>query len=338
MKKLLALVLFLLVSGMPVFAQGNSCPFATVTLNNQPVSLPSPILEFFPGDSMHLRITATDNNPGDSVKVSSNVAAIIPGTSLTVNNAKLQTATINWVPTSADVRLVPYSIELKLIDNHTPIRCFNTILIQVRVNQTGSVTLNNAPVNLNREIELHPGSPFNFRVSSVNTNLTDSIRITSNVTSVLPGVAYSVDNAKQQTAILNWTPTVAHVNAQPYIFTVTLRDNSTPAARLYIYTVKVRVSNLLSAPKEKQVIQTLSAYPNPFSETVNFRIGAEVKGRLVIYNALGMEVDRILLPETRGEVEPVSWENAGKMPAGNYVARLISDSGLSQSLKFIKLR
>ena len=191
-------------------------------------------------------------------------------------------------------------------------------------------------VNLNREIQLQPGSTMNLRLSSGNTGISDSIKLTSTASTVLPGATFTTDNAKQQTAIINWTPTIADAAPQPYIFTVMLQDRNNALAQ-YPYTIRIRVSTaggITGKKEETKMPASFSAFPNPFTEEINFKInrrpGTET---IIIYNALGQEIDRIALKTTNEGNQIVRWLRAAKYPSGTYMAKLFD----GQTLRFNKL-
>ena len=271
MKKLLTLSAIIFIFSMQVIAQTQGRlmpPHASLFLNNKPFHNWEKIIELFPGDTMRF-VIATRDTITDSVYVSSNVASVLPGATFAASNAQQQTGYITWVPSAADVSLAPDSFLVVIKDNGVPIKFIGNSYIKFRVNKPGSITLNNGLVNLNQDIELEPGMPMNLRFSSVNPALSNAFTITSNVSSVLPGATFTTDNASQQTANINFTPTAAQINSQPYTFTVTYQDNA-PVPSQYIYTVNVRVSNVLGTGKEITTLNSFSVSPNPFTEQVNF--------------------------------------------------------------------
>ncbi|KAA9340569.1 T9SS type A sorting domain-containing protein [Adhaeribacter soli] len=340
MKKIFALSVLLLSLGFNAFAQGNQMPAGGLFFKNKAIPF-SQIIELFPGDTMHLVLSTYDPNSTDSISISTDLATVLPTATYTLSNSKQPVLQIQWIPTNADVRLEPHMILVGIDDNASPIRGISSNHLRIRVNKPGSITLNNNPVNLNEEIQLQPGSPFNLSVSSLNPNLTDSIRITSNVASVLPGSTFITDNAKQQTAAIFWVPTASHVNAQPFTFTVSLQDSSVPGGKQYTYTFNVRVGNAGGVTGVRQeVTQTkpIQAYPNPFTSQLTFKVDQKSSGQLLIYNALGQEVDRILVSSGTSAEQDIRWEKAPQMPAGQYFGKLVSPAGEVQTIKFMKIQ
>src|SRR6478752_10836661 len=175
MKKYLTLFcFFLLITAFSANAQFvNHPPNITLRLNNKPIPkrylnnlILDPIIELFPGDTVQLVITTVDPD-NDSVSINSNFTSNFPGSTFNVTAARNPTAYIYWVPTNADVSLIPKDFWIKISD-HSPYMLLHLISnFQVRVNKPGSITLNNGKVNLNQDIELEPGTPMNLRFSSI---------------------------------------------------------------------------------------------------------------------------------------------------------------------------
>ena len=320
---------------------GNSPPSASYFLNNKPFYFNynnSPkIIELFPGDTMNF-VIATRDTITDSVYVSSEVATVLPGATFTASSNQHQTGYIHWVASAADVSLAPDSFLVTVKDNAKPIKFIGVIYNYVRVNKPGSITLNNGLVDLNQDIELEPGTPMNLRFSSVNPALSNAFTISSNVTSALPGATFTTDNASQQTANINFTPTASQINSQPYTFTVTYQDNA-PVPNKYVYTVnvKVRSAGMLGIAGNLPTSINFTAFPNPFFETVSFRTNDVTKAEsILIYNLLGQQVDKITIPDSLDSQEKITWEKAHLFASGTYFARLVSKDKSMQMLKFIK--
>ncbi|MFC5271860.1 T9SS type A sorting domain-containing protein [Adhaeribacter terreus] len=338
MKKNLSFLLLFLVCNLSMFAQGNTPPGRSFTLNNLPKNDTS-IIELFPGDTMNLVLNTYDPNITDSVRVTSNIMAVLAGATFSVNNAKQQTAYFNWIPAATDVNLEPYTVLVKIEDNAVPIKGVINFHVKIRVNKPGNISLNIARVDLNQEIQLQPGSSFNFRLSSINAGSGNAVSIISNAATVLPGAAFTTDNGLQQTATINWTPTAAHVKPGAYVFTLTLQENSSPTPKQYVYTVRLRVGNIMSVKDENEAFRTFTAYPNPYSQHLDFRFNNTNKAEnLVIYNLLGEMVDAISLMNAAPGEQKVPWQNADKFATGTYVAKLISANKTIQTLKFTKLQ
>src|SRR5688572_28888663 len=341
MRKILTIVSFFLFAALAVKAQtGNYLAQVRFYLNGKPYNAIQnqgiPVLEFFPGDSIQLVVTTHDPD-NDSVNITSNFAAVFPGSTFNVTSARNPTAYFFWVPTNAYVSLVPVDFYLQVKDIHFPITGVQNMPYQIRVNKPGSIELNNGPVNLNQDIELEPGTPMNLKFSTLNLALLNAFSITSNVVSVLPGATFTADNANQQTANINFTPTAAQINSQPYTFTVTYQDNA-PVPNQYVYTVNVKVRNaMLGTAKQVSELTRFSAFPNPFTDVVSFRIDQGNKAEtILIYNLLGQQIDQINLPASNGNQSKVSWDKASLFAKGTYLARLVSKDKTIQHLKFIK--
>lgn len=342
MKKLLLLSSLFVLFATQLYAQhptNHMLPNAQGFLNSKPFQNWDKVIELFPGDTMRF-VVATQDTITDSVYVKSNIASVLPSATFAVTNAQQQTGYIVWAPSAADVSLALDSFLISIEDNGYPIKGMTSSYIKIRVNKPGSITLNNGLVNLNQDIELEPGTSMNLRFSSVNPALANAFTITSNVASALSGATFTTDNAIQQTANINFTPTAAQVNSQPYTFTVTYQDNA-PVPNQYVYTVNVKVRNagMLGTSKEVSELTSFSAFPNPFTDAVNFKIASGSKAKtILIYNLLGQEVDRILVISATPENREITWTKARNYPGGTYIAKLISADKTVQTLKFIKLQ
>ncbi len=110
---------------------------------------------------------------------------------------------------------------------------------------------------------------------------------------------------------------------------------------VHVETVAVRVSATggVTGTKDELATEIFSAYPNPFSEELTFRINLKTKAEsIVIYNLLGQQVDKISLTNIGVGEQRLQWQNAGKYAAGTYVAKLVSGDKAVQTIKFTKLQ
>ena len=83
---------------------------------------------------------------------------------------------------------------------------------------------------------------------------------------------------------------------------------------------------------------TFIAYPNPFSEEVTFNVSGNVKAQsIAIYNLLGQQVDELKIDRTPGREQKVTWKNAAKNASGTYIARLIANGKIQETIKFTRL-
>ena len=122
-----------------------------------------------------------------------------------------------------------------------------------------------------------------------------------------------------------------------------VEDNACPAKGQHTQTFGVRVSanGAVTATKE-DLNRNLSfiAYPNPYSETVSFKVqlsNPSAKQEILIYNSLGQQVDRISLKSGISGEKQVVWEKGAGMAKGQYVAKLLSENQVSQTILFTKL-
>lgn len=95
-------------------------------------------------------------------------------------------------------------------------------------NQTGAYAL-----------ELCDGGSFTFEISIADTNSNDTITLTTNVTTVLPGSSFTTSGTNPVTAVISWSPTGG--SAFFNYFTVFANDGACPVAGIQSYVYQVSV-------------------------------------------------------------------------------------------------
>jgi len=191
-------------------------------------------------------------------------------------------------------------------------------------------------------INLRPGSPMNMQLATLDADTFNILSVESDVAQVLPGATFVQSSGNQPTVSVYWTPSASHVSNRIYYFHVTVKDDACPVKGYQTYTFGVRVSATggVTGVKDQVNKPAFVAYPNPFTETVSFKLniakGAEQQ--LVIYNALGQQVDKIALNGLGAGEQTIVWKNASKMANGQYVAKLLSNKTEIQTIKFSKLQ
>ena len=89
------------------------------------------------------------------------------------------------------------------------------------------------------------------------------------------------------------------------------------------------------APADAEAARALAVYPNPAAGTATLAFAADGDAALVVYDALGREVARAFDGSASGTTE--ARFDAGALPAGLYVARLVAD-GRVETVRFSVLR
>ncbi len=213
-------------------------------------------------------------------------------------------------------------------------------------NQNPNITApvaNGQPIPEGGIINLRPGTPMNFQFAASDGNANDVLTITSDIAQILPGATLTLSVGNQPTGTINYTPTPADVRNQVYYFHVNVMDNACPVKGVQTHTFGVKVSatgGVTGINDKGLALQKFIAYPNPFTETVSFKlqVNAGADQHLVIYNTLGQQVDRITLKGFAAGEQTVTWKNASKMANGQYIAKLISNQKEVQTIQFSKMQ
>ncbi len=218
-------------------------------------------------------------------------------------------------------------------------------MIQVFDNPThnpefGAVIANNQPIANGTEIRLRPGTPLNLQFSATEPDPTEVLQASTNAGYILPGSTFAASTGNSISGTITWTPTAAQVRWQPYYFQILVRDNASSLRGVHVETIAVRViaTGGVTGTKDELATENFTAYPNPFSSELNFRLNLKTKAEsIVIYNLLGQQVDRIPLATIGVGEQKLQWQNAGKYAAGTYVAKLVLGDKAVQTIKFTKL-
>jgi len=123
-------------------------------------------------------------------------------------------------------------------------------------------------------------------------------------------------------------------------YPITVRDNNCPVRGTvtHIYGIKT-VALVMGIKADQTEAGFFQAVPNPFSEEVAFNFASQARPQtIIIYNLLGQEIARIPVKTSAGTNQKMVWPNGSKLPAGTYVAKLISENKTSQTMKFTKLQ
>src|SRR5690606_22537867 len=179
-----------------------------------------------------------------------------------------------------------------------------------------------------------------FAATDLNTS--DVILMSSNVSNILPGAVFAHNGANQPSGSITWTPAATDAREQPYYFNVVLKDDADTLRGYHERTIGVRVSNtggVTGTKAERKFHANFTAFPNPFTEQVNFKFNQQSKAEtILIYNILGQQLDAIAIPQHASGEQHIQWQNANKHAAGIYIAKLVSKDKSIQTLKFTKVQ
>ena len=200
---------------------------------------------------------------------------------------------------------------------------------------------NGQPITPNTLITLRPGTPLNLTLAASDDNNNDILEMTSDANQIMPGATFSVSQGNRPTGTLVWVPTPADVRDQIYYFRVTVKDNACPLRGVQMQTFGVRVSNTGGVTGIKDALTkslTFVAYPNPYSETVSFKLNVNraAAQEILIFNTLGQQVDKISLKNLSTGEQQIVWAKGAKMANGQYIAKLVSGREVLETIKFTK--
>jgi hypothetical protein len=204
-----------------------------------------------------------------------------------------------------------------------------------------NVTANAQPVQANGVTEVLGGNAVTMQFGTTDANPGDSLRL------VFPGpqfagspinITTSTTGGARPSGTLTIHSTAAATD-KLYYFPLAVMDNACPVRGVttQIYGIKV-LANPLGLKKELASAANFTAYPNPFTEGINFKFDLKAKAESIeIYNLLGQQIDRIAVEKSEAGEQKISWEKAQQFKAGTYVARLIAKDKTVKTLKFTKL-
>ena len=201
-----------------------------------------------------------------------------------------------------------------------------------------NVTANGQPVQPGVVFPVQSGGSLTLHFSTFDANTGDSVSFHWGGRSSLD-TTFAATNGIWPTGTVTFQ--VPHLQQDQLLFVpVTIKDNACPVrgvtSQVYIFKV---LANSLGINKVLPSHAGFSAYPNPFSETVHFKLNAGIKAQtILIYNLLGQRIDEIQLKTVGSGEQKVQWQNASKHTAGIYIAKLVSKDKTIQNLKFTKLQ
>ncbi|MCX6274219.1 MAG: T9SS type A sorting domain-containing protein [Bacteroidetes bacterium] len=140
-----------------------------------------------------------------------------------------------------------------------------------------------------------------------------------------------------QSGIFSWTPDSSSVSARPYVFTLTVRDNSCPVIYYNSYSYEIFVdgcdaTSIIVNPDN--LIQYFSANYSSESHSIHFKYALGMAGPVLVsvYDVTGrlLKVERILESSaTPGTLD------AHDLSPGMYLLNLKTGDGISESVKVV---
>lgn len=191
--------------------------------------------------------------------------------------------------------------------------------------QAGSGTgTQNVVQPFGRIISAVAGEPVSVLVNATDPNATQTLALSLNYNAT-PGT--SLQNLSGGQARLTFTPPLGLPNGL-YRVAVTAEDNACPIKGLDSQVITFRVTGTALATRTEAPL-AVAAFPNPFTNQVQFRLATPGVQTLTIYDYLGRAVAtvRSLADGT------VRWQPAPELPAGFYQART---AGSSQSVRLLR--
>ncbi len=206
-----------------------------------------------------------------------------------------------------------------------------------------NATANGQPIQPNTIIGVIPGDSVTFQFQTADADAGDILTVIWPIGQFLGSPFPSSGNIN-----LGSPPrgsftfhTFAGTADKIYYFPVTVMDNACPVRGITtrVYGLKLLPANPLGISNMVHAGPGFTAFPNPFTQEVSFKIPAISKeGSILIYNLLGQQIDQIPVPELNTSEQHLPWKNAAKHASGTYIARLVAKDKTIQTLKFTKLQ
>ncbi|MFC5271861.1 T9SS type A sorting domain-containing protein [Adhaeribacter terreus] len=319
---------------------------------NSPVTIPNMAIDRYPGglDSLGYALTSALENANTPITYTN-------GTSF--SNPILSSAPITFHPASGLLSFTP-----NVFNNVPPIfsnnvyamvveasgykkingvmtkvtsaqRRYPVAILDTAPNQNPeitNITINGQPLPVSGIVDAFSGDNLTIQFATADANTADTVSIYD------PGSNLPVPTTtggKNPTGTLNLNLTNEGLHWYPII----VKDNACPVRGVATQMVGLNMQKALGIAKDVSANTGFTAFPNPFSNAINFRISQPATARVIaIFNLLGQQIDAIPLKTVGSGEQKVQWQNANKYAAGTYVARLISEDKTIQTLKFTKLQ
>jgi gliding motility-associated-like protein len=228
----------------------NSSPYVTAqpipyVCLNQPVNYNLGVVDA-EADSLSFALVSALDGPGINVTYNAGYSATQPIPGASINS---QTGQLTFTPNATG----SFIFAIKILEYDSAGNILSSIIHDFRfeviscINQTPTGPSNGissftgtAKKTGPTTIEGCPGDNFCFNVSFNDLNLLDTINVTSNVTSALPGSTLSLSSSTNpRTATICWT--IPQNASSVYPFTLTARDNACPVYGQATMAITVKV-------------------------------------------------------------------------------------------------
>jgi hypothetical protein len=210
---------------------------------------------------------------------------------------------------------------------------FNPVAPPVLVNPT----VNGQLFNLIAPLNILAGQTSIIQAGSADPDTLENINMQV-VGYFSPGFSAQVANnfSRHPMATITLNPPLSDAGTTKFI-QIKLEDDDCPVKGISNYVLEVRINSPTGINPGQDQENRITAYPNPFREELNFRLGSNSNNfsELVIYNLLGQEVDRLIIsPDSAPEIRS---QKVPQLPAGQYLVKIQAKDGTSQTLKISRL-
>ncbi|MBF9219723.1 T9SS type A sorting domain-containing protein [Hymenobacter ruricola] len=176
--------------------------------------------------------------------------------------------------------------------------------------QSGTRTTTQA---LGQAIPVTAGEPVSVLVNATDRNAGQALTFTLDYNATANATLQNLGNGQ---ARLTFTPPL-NTPAGLYRVAVTAEDDACPIKGMNTQLITFRVSASAPLAARPKAAQNIAAYPNPFTDEVQFQLGTPGVQVLTISDYLGRAVATV-----RSQPDSsVRWQPAAELPAGLYLAR-----------------
>jgi len=103
--------------------------------------------------------------------------------------------------------------------------------------------------------------------------------------------------------------------------------------RNYVNTFTETGSLGFSSP---EIIASLSPNPMVNSSTITYRLDADAKVQITLYNSVGQPIKMLASQNQNAGVHTLSWQAGSNMTNGNYFVQLLKNGSLKQTISLVK--
>lgn len=189
-----------------------------------------------------------------------------------------------------------------------------TVVARDNANPSLALLNGSTPLPIDEPIDVQPGQNLSLTLVGTDPDAGQTLRLSSNATSLLPGATFQPSTTTPSAQFTWQVPT--NTTQSLYSFSVRVDDNACPANGSDSRSITLRIGSLLLASGDKKSLGAIPAYPNPFTNSVQFQLPMHKVQEILITDGLGREVSRL---SSRPDGS-VSWQ-PHNLPAGMYFAR-----------------